>query len=261
MSHRTAPVEVRETLSLPGELPGRFLRAVRTERVLEEAIVLDTCNRTELYFVATGEHDVPAYFLDLVGRLKGAAVAAAPSDLYRLDGPDAVRHLFRVSAALDSQIVGEHQILGQVKAAYRLATQERTVRFLLNRLLHFAFRVGKRSRTETGLGLGAVSVAQASVDLAGQIFADLGGKTALLVGAGKMAESAARRLVSCGVSRLIVANRTLSRAEQLADALAQGRASKPGLLDDDTEQDRISCPALLAMTGPDAPGATSSPVP
>ena len=250
MSHRTAPVEVREKLSLPGDLPARLLRAARAEGAVEEAILLDTCNRTELYFVARNRDNARGWFLDLIGRVKGKAVDADPSCLVRLDGVDAVRHLFRVSAALDSQIVGEHQILGQVKAAYRLAVHERTSHFLLNRLLHAAFRVGKRCRTETGLSRGAVSVAHAAVALASRIFSDIRGKTALLVGAGEMAEAAARALMAQGVSRLVVANRTLSRAQQLADDLARGRSAGPEAPDaDDADGEEITCPALLAMLG------------
>jgi len=250
LSHQTAPVEVREKLSLPGDLPATLLRAARRECAIEEAIVLDTCNRTELYFVAPGADDIPARLLDMIGRIKGVPVGLAPADLYRHDGVDAVRHLFRVAAALDSQIVGEHQILGQVKAAYRLAVHERTAHFFLNRLLHAAFRVGKRCRTETALGRGAVSVGQAAVALAGQIFSDLRGKTALLVGAGEMAEAAARGLLAGGVNRLLVANRTLSRAQQLADGLARTGPPPPDAFDpDQIDREEITCPALSAMPG------------
>jgi len=260
LSHQTAPVEVREKLSLPGDLPATLLRAARRECAIEEAIVLDTCNRTELYFVAPGADDIPARLLDMIGRIKGVPVGLAPADLYRHDGVDAVRHLFRVAAALDSQIVGEHQILGQVKAAYRLAVHERTAHFFLNRLLHAAFRVGKRCRTETALGRGAVSVGQAAVALAGQIFSDLRGKTALLVGAGEMAEAAARGLLAGGVNRLLVANRTLSRAQQLADGLARTGPPPPDAFDpDQIDREEITCPALSAMPGgaprPQAPQA------
>ncbi len=224
MSHRTAPVEVREAFALSEDLLAQLLRAVHTEGVLEEAMVLDTCNRIELYFVSRSPQDAQRYFFDHIARLKGAAPTVDPSAVYRHDGPDAVRHLFRVAAALYSQIVGEHQILGQVKDAYRLATRERTARYRLNKVLHRTFRVGKRALSETALGRGAVSVARAAVDLAGQIFSHLDDKTVLLVGAGEMAESAARRAIAVGVRRVIVANRTLSRAEQLARDLAEAKA-------------------------------------
>ena len=264
MSHRTAPVAAREKLSLPGDLPARLLRAARGDGLLEEAVVLDTCNRTELYFVAGGGDNVPAHFLELIGRVKGAPVEADPAELYRLDGAEAVQHLFRVAAALESQMVGEQEILGQVKAAYRLAVRERTTRFLLNRLLHCAFRVGKRTRTETDLSHGAVGVAGAAVALAGQIFSDLRGKTSLLVGAGRTAESAARGLLGRGIGRLLVANRTPSRARRLAAEL-----TRPGGVDgpdvDDAEREEILCPALLAKrrghVSRTAPAETPKPAP
>jgi len=222
ISHRTAPVEVRERYALTGDLAGRFLRAAHSENVFEEAMVLDTCNRTELYFVPAAAGDCLDNFLGHVAGLKGISGDVDKSVFYRHDGRAAVGHLFSVAAALDSQIVGEHQILGQLKDAYRLAAEERTARFLLNRLMHRAFRVGKRTQSETQLGRGSVSVASAAADLAAQIFSDMGDKTVLLVGAGQTAEAAARGLISAGVKRVVVANRTLSRAEELARAPASG---------------------------------------
>ena len=248
ISHHTAPVEVRETFALPGDLAGRLLQAVHTENVLEEAVVLDTCNRTELYFVPRGSQDPLEYLWNRIADLKGIPAGPTPdsSALYRYDGDEAVRHLFRVAAALDSQIVGEHQIIGQVKTAYGLAVEKRTARFLLNKLLHRAFRVGKRVQTETDLGRGSTSVAQEAVDLADQIFSDLSEKAVMLVGAGETAELAARRLIGRGVRRVVVANRTLARAQELADRLAEdaGEATEEVL---DLDSQPIRCPALLQM--------------
>ena len=166
MSHRTAPVEVRETYALTGDLAGQFLRAAHSENVFEEALILDTCNRTELYFVPTGIGDCMDSFFGHVAELKGLSGEVDKSVFYRHDGQAAVEHLFGVAAALDSQIVGEHQILGQLKNAYKLASEERTARFLLNRLMHRAFRVGKRTQNETQLGRGSVSVASAAAESA-----------------------------------------------------------------------------------------------
>ena len=149
MSHRTAPVEMREAFALGEELTRKLLAEIHAEGVLEEALILDTCNRIELHCVVRGETDVQGYFFDHIGRLKGNSADVDASTVYRYDGLDAVRHLFRVSASLDSQIVGEHQILGQVKNAYRLATHERTAGYLLNKILQIPgasapYAAGKR---------------------------------------------------------------------------------------------------------------------
>ncbi len=230
VSHRTAPVAVRERVAVPGELTGRVLRALRAGRAVEEAVVLDTCNRTELYAVAPAEADLPGLFLAAVGQAKDAPPPELdPAVVYRHDGSAAVRHLLRVAASLDSQIVGENEILGQVKRAFRLAVEARTTRLLTNRLFHAAFRAGKRVRTETDLGRGASSVARAAVDLAGQVFGSLAERTVLLVGAGEAAADAARTLLAAEATRLLVTNRTPERAEALvASVLApRGEACAP----------------------------------
>ena len=242
ISHRTAPVEVRERYALTGDLAGRFLRAAHSENVFEEAMVLDTCNRTELYFVPAGTTDCLDNFLGHVARLKGLAGDVDKSVFYRHDGQAAVAHLFGVAAALDSQIVGEHQVLGQLKDAYRLASELRTSRFLLNRLMHRAFRVGKRTQSETQLGRGSVSVASAAADLAAQIFSEMGDKAVLLVGAGQTAEATARGLISAGVKRIVVANRTLSRAEELTRELTGAGGGPDG-------DRQVRCPGALRHSG------------
>ena len=239
VNHRTAAVEVREAFALPGELPGKLLRAVRAEDVLDEALVLDTCNRTEFYFVWRTERDFADYLLSHVAHLKGGPAPSVPEALVRLDGRAAVEHLFSVAAGLRSQVVGEGQILTQLRAAYRLAVQERTAHFLLNKLLHRAFRVGKRARAETALGQGAPSVAQAAVELACQAHPTLMDGGILLVGAGQTAELAARALLRHGAARLVVANRSLPAARRLAQELADGRADKG----DGQPADRPGCAA------------------
>lgn len=251
ISHRTAPVEVRETCALTGDLAGRFLRAAHSENVFEEAMLLDTCNRTELYFVPTGAGDCMDSFLGHVAKLKELSGQIDRSVFYRHDGQAAVDHLFSVAAALDSQIVGEHQILGQLKEAYRLASEERTARFLINRLMHRAFRVGKRTQSETELGCGSVSVASAAADLAAQIFSDMGDKTVLLLGAGQTAEAAAKGLISAGVRRVVIANRTLWRAQELIGEL--GGLSAQSDLDQGPR-----CPGVLRHS---ARGAGDEPAP
>jgi len=227
VSHRTAPVEVREALALSPGQAARVLAEMRAEDAFDEALLVSTCNRTEVYFVARAADDPRAYLLDHVARAKGARPAVEADAFYRRDDTDAVRHLFGVAASLDSQIVGEHEILGQIKDAYRLAVEARTTSALLNKLLHWAFRVGKRVRTETDLGAGSASVAAAAVDLARHIFSSLTGKTVLLVGAGQTAETAARALLEAGADRLIVANRTLYRAQQLAHDLTHEAMDRP----------------------------------
>jgi len=227
-SHHTAPVAVREALALAPEQALALLRRIHAERAYGEALVLSTCNRTEFYVVPRpdGPADLRADLLERIGRAKDAAPPAPdPAIFTRREDREAVRHLFRVSASLESQIVGESEILGQVKDAYRLAVEARTAGFLLNRLLHRAFRVGKRVRSETALEEGSAGVPQAAVELAEHIFAGLEAKTVLLVGAGRTAEAAARALVARGAGRLIVANRTPERARQLAEHLGQARGS------------------------------------
>jgi glutamyl-tRNA reductase len=249
ISHRTAPVELRERYALTGDLAGQFLRAAHSENVFEEAMVLDTCNRTELYHVPTGIGDCMESFLEHVANLKQLTGELDKSVFYHHNGQAAVEHLFGVSAALDSQIVGEHQILGQLKNAYRLASEERTARFLLNRLMHRAFRVGKRTQNETQLGRGSVSVASAAADMAGQIFSDMDEKSVLLVGAGQTIKAAAKSLISAGVKRVVVANRTLSRAEELTGELT-------GVAGESDGGERVLCPGVLRTSGPqddDAP--------
>lgn len=222
INHKTAPVAVRERFALPDESARRLLRTLCGEKVLAEALVVNTCNRTEVYFVPRNDQDHLGYLLEHIAALKGTPAIGDTSAFYRHDGLDAVAHLFRVAASLDSQIAGEHQILGQLKAAYRLARDARSAGFLLNKLFHRAFRVGKKVQAQTRLGQGAASVPLAAVELAGRVFPDLAGRSVMLLGAGKTAQLAARALVRRGAARLIVANRTLARAEDLAaDLLAR----------------------------------------
>ena len=254
MNHRTAPVAVREQFALSPEQVARLLRTLHAEKVFDEALLLATCNRTECYFVPRAAPDPLPYLLGHIGRLKAAPPAADAGIFYHHDDLEAIRHLFRVAASLDSQIVGEHAILGQVKDAYRAAVEARTAGFLLNKFLHRAFRVGKRVQTETDLGRGSAGVPQAAVELARHLFSSLRGKTVLLVGAGETAELAARALLRCGAARLIVANRTVSRAEQLAHDLlhkppeAAACAAETDDLACLTEEglEEVACPALQA---------------
>jgi glutamyl-tRNA reductase len=233
LNHRSAPLPVREQYSLPPELARQFLHAVHKESFVEEALVLDTCNRTEFYAVADAPPSV-AHLLKHIAHARNRKPAAEPPPFYRLQGPAAVEHLFRVAASLDSQVVGEHEILGQLKDAYRLALEAHTSHFIMNRLMHSAFRVGKRVRTETRLGRGATSLAESAVDLSRRVLGDLDGKTVLLIGAGQTAEKAAQALLRFGATKLIVANRSLAAARQLSEKLLSEPAGAA----------EMHCPAL-----------------
>ena len=249
MNHKTAPVALREQWALNRDHALALLHQIHAENTLEEALVLSTCNRAEVYFVSRKADEALDYLAGHVARLRQAAPVTDRSVFYRHDGPDAVRHLYRVAASLDSLIVGEHQILGQVKEAYRLALEARTAGFLLNRLLHGAFRVGKRVMTETEIGRGSAGVAQAAIELARHIFTSLEGRSVLLVGAGQNAECAAQALLRAGATRLIVANRTLSRAQQLAHDILQPTREAcapegPGCEPPDEADGPVACPAV-----------------
>jgi glutamyl-tRNA reductase len=210
INHRTAPVEVREKVVFdPGHLPNA-LRALAGIGARENVIV-STCNRTELYCVVEQPADLGAWLENYHG--VGRSLAGG---LYERHGAAAVEHAFAVASGLDSMVLGEPQILGQLKDAYRAALDSGTAGPVLNRLFQATFSVAKRVRTETRIGANAVSVASAAVALARQIFAHFNQHTALLVGAGQTIALAARHLRAQGLQRMIIANRSLDRAQALA---------------------------------------------
>lgn len=219
LSHRTAPVELREEVDFQRRGLDAALDALAGVSTVTEAAVLSTCNRAEIYAAAPdldpGADALAAFFASFHG-LDGAQLAPY---LYRRADADAVTHLFRVAAGLDSLVVGEPQILGQVKAAYAAAHARGRTGPLLNRLFHTAFVVGKRVRTETALGEGAVSVSYAAVSLARKIFGDLSGLNVLILGAGEMAKLTGRHLTAQRVRSIRVASRTYRSAEALAAQL------------------------------------------
>jgi glutamyl-tRNA reductase len=221
MNHKSAPLDIRERLQLSCREADRTLPELMRLTEVREAICLATCNRVEVIArVTDGEQAVAALksFIYSQGNLD---IPEMERCLYIYRDLEAVRHLFRVTASLDSMVMGEPQILGQMKEAYRTAVDCRTTGVLLNRLSHHAFQVAKRVRTETGIAGNAVSVSYAAVELAKKIFGALKGKAILLIGAGEMSELAARHLVRQGVGRVLIANRTYARAEEMA-ALFQG---------------------------------------
>ncbi len=222
MSHRSAPVEVRERIAFPPCAGRGFLRRLRDEGVVQEAVLLSTCNRTEVYAVVE-DAGARSRILDLLAEDRGADRASLDEDTYLMTDAEAVRHLYRVASSLDSMVVGEAQILGQVRDAYRLATEERCTGPVLNRMFHTSLRVGKTVRSETGIGDSSLSVPRVAVKLAGDVFGTLRGRRALVLGAGEMSELVVRHLKSEGVGEVRIANRTPSRARALAAKLG-GRA-------------------------------------
>ena len=220
MSHRTAPVELRESLALEEDKLREVLAGLAARGVAAELMILSTCNRVEVYGVAEAPGEARAAAFRALGAHRGMTLAALEPHLVATSDEDAIRHAFRVAASLDSLVVGESQILGQVKDAFALAQACRTVGPVLNALMSQAFSVAKRVRTETEIGRLAVSVSSTAVELARKIFGSLEGKAVLLLGAGEVAELAARLLMQGGALPLYVANRTPARARDLAEALA-----------------------------------------
>lgn len=215
LNHRTADVAVRECFALSDQ--DRFEQCARAlESTVGEVLVLSTCNRVELLVVSPRGEDVTAKVLTCwAGSLDKTAEDLRPH-VYQRTNLEAVEHLFSVAAGLDSMVLGEPQILGQLKQAYKAAVARGQVRVVINRLLHKSFSVAKRVRTETGIGSSAVSISYAAVELAKRIFGDMSDKRAMLIGAGEMAELAATHLARAGVRSISVANRTFERAEELA---------------------------------------------
>ncbi|HET9553439.1 MAG TPA: glutamyl-tRNA reductase [Anaeromyxobacteraceae bacterium] len=209
LSHKSAPIEVRERVALSGDDLKEALGQLRAMDGVEEAFVVSTCNRVEVFVQADGEDPARSFFT--------TRAAQATEHLYVKRGPEAVRHLFRVAASLDSMVVGEQQILGQVKEAYGLASAAQAAGGFMSRLCNRAFATAKRVRTETDIGRGATSMSQVAVDLVAKIFGDLRGRAILLVGAGKMGALSAKALKVLGADRVLVTNRSPERGQALAD--------------------------------------------
>ena len=219
VSWRTAPVGVRERLAFRDEEVDAALAELTAAPDIEEAVILSTCNRVEIYgsCAAPGMAAASAQVRSFLARSRGVAAEGLASHLYERVDEDAVRHLFRVAAALDSMVVGESQILGQLKDAYGAAVRAQTAGPILGRSMEKAFQVAKRVRSETGVSRGAANVSSVAVELARRVFGDLQGKTVLVVGAGKMSALAARHLHAAGAAGILVTNRSPERATELAD--------------------------------------------
>jgi glutamyl-tRNA reductase len=220
INHKTAPIELRERIAIPREALAGTALSLMSQAGVSEAMILSTCNRVE---ILAASHQSDADGVDIQGFLHRhfeLEAAVLRPHLYEYRDRDAVRHLFRVAASLDSMVVGEPQILGQVKEAYTVAREAGTLASQLEPLLQSAFAAAKRVRTETEIGTSTVSIASVAVDLAQKIFGSLAGKTVFLVGAGKMSEQAARHLIRHGAGRILVANRTRERADAMAEKFA-----------------------------------------
>ncbi len=216
LNHKTAPIEVRERAAVPQDAAKAELAQMLAQPPVREAVLLSTCNRVE-WMVATHAPEEAASALHAwFAEKAGKPVAQILPHLYTQHDEEAVVHLFEVASGLDSLVLGEPQILGQVKAAYEAACQAQSVGHVLHRLYQTAFAAAKRARSETDIGKHPVSVASCAVDLAKRMFGTLAGKIVLLVGAGEMAELAATHLQAAGVAEIWIANRTLARAEALA---------------------------------------------
>jgi glutamyl-tRNA reductase len=214
LNHKTAPVELRERLAIGPDALSETTRALLARPGVQEAMILSTCNRVELLVSHNGREPQLPEFLAEHFRLDRGMLEP---HLYRYQDEEAVRHMFRVAASLDSMVVGEAQILGQVKHSWNLARELGAVKGPLDKLLQGAFTAAKRVRTETEIGSSSVSIASVAVDLARRIFGSLEGKKILIVGAGKMSELAARHLMQHGADSIMVANRTYDRALRLAE--------------------------------------------
>ena len=220
LSHKSAPLEVRESVSFKSDQILESLPALRDE--LGEAVILSTCNRSEIYTVTDDHADDISCIHNFIAEYHGLPIDRITPHMYSRSGADAVRHLFRVSSGLDSMIVGESEILGQVRGALRAATEAKstdTANTACGRLFHAALRAGRRVRLETNIGRNPLSISYAGVRLAQRVLGDLADKRVLLIGAGEAGSLVARALRTVGVGDLMIANRTASKAKELADYL------------------------------------------
>lgn len=223
LNHRSAPLEIRERFALDRTAPSE-LALLQEQGPVHELLLLSTCNRVEILAAGEAEDACQHRLLEAWARQSGRSPEELRPHIYSYTGLEAVRHVFEVAASLDSMVLGEPQILGQLKDAYRLAVESETTGTILNRLMHKAFSVAKRIRTETSISKNAVSISYAAVELAKDIFEDLAEQQVLLIGAGEMAELALEHLVRSGVRQIVICNRTFDRARALAEKF-QGRAA------------------------------------
>ena len=216
LNHRSAPIVIREKLSFPSEKVGDALKLLVSSYAVNEAVILSTCNRVEVTAIAADMDKGVWEVKRFLAEYHNIPLEDLDEHLYVHSAEEAVKHLFRVSSGLDSMVMGEPQILGQVKDAFSNASHHNTAGVVINKLYHKTFSVAKRIRTETRIGAAAVSISFAAVELAKKIFGDITGKGAMLIGAGEMAELAARHLLNSGVRDIMITNRTYERAVEMA---------------------------------------------
>jgi glutamyl-tRNA reductase len=244
VNHKTAPLDVRERLSFNGERLGEGLMKIRNLAGIHEAAVLSTCNRVEIYAVCKDVAESGKTLFSFLSEFHCIDGSALGRSLYVLGDTNAVQHVLRVASSLDSMVVGEPQILGQMKDAFEFALEHRTTGVILNKLMKKAISVAKRIRTETKIAENAVSISFAAVELAKKIFTDLQEKSFMLLGAGEMAELAARHMVSSGIREVVVANRTYESGCELARDFC-GRAIRF----EDFHTEMTNCDIIICSTG------------
>ena len=254
ISHKTAPVELRERLDFQVRGIDRALQALAARGSTREAVVLSTCNRAEVYVACDDVTTTLADLVSFVSEFNAIDQPAVAPHVYDVTDLEAARHLFRVAAGLDSLVVGEPQVFGQVKEAHTIAGEVHTVGPVLNRLFHSSFVVGKRVRTETGLGSGSVSISYAAVALARKIFGDLGGRTVVVVGAGEMGKLTARHMKTQGVHHVTIVSRTMAHAARTAEAIG-GATAAPW---EDLDEVLGASDIVITATGAAAPILTKA---
>ncbi len=218
VNHKTAPVEIREKIAFQENILRDALTQLKSNENINECLILSTCNRVEIYVVSQLQPEkIKDEIIKFISEFHKISPAKFVEHLYFYVNYEAIRHIFRVGSSLDSLVVGEPQIIGQLKDAYRFAVDTKTTGTILNKLLHRAFFVAKKVRTETEIANSAVSISFAAVELAKKIFESLDYKKILLIGAGEMCELAAKHLISNGANEIYVTNRTFERAVELAE--------------------------------------------
>ncbi|HNZ65554.1 MAG TPA: glutamyl-tRNA reductase [Smithella sp.] len=244
LNHKTAPLAVREKIFAGCQEKKDLLPALRSIGGVEEVLHLSTCNRVEVIASVAEDGNALKELSGFLARNGGLNRTEAKGCFYEYRGEDAVRHIFRVASSLDSMVMGEAQILGQVKDAYREALEQYATGVILNRLMHCSFRAAKRVRSETGIAVNPVSVSHAAVELAKKIFGTLTGKKILIIGAGEMAELTGTQLIEKGAQSIIVVNRSLAQAELLAEKF-HGEAASLDALD----KKLIEADVVISSTG------------
>jgi glutamyl-tRNA reductase len=244
VNYHTSPVTLLEKVMIPVPAMSEALRALSSHSDIREVVVLSTCNRTEVYAVAERFHGAHADILEFLCETSGVSADDITPHLYSQFDDDAVVHLFEVAAGIDSAVLGETEIVGQVRDAWDFAMKQGTSRSTLNLLFRYALESGKRARTETGISRSTASVAHAAVEMAEEILGTLSGKRVLVVGAGEMGEGVAGALSRAGTESITVLNRTVSRAEALADKIG-ARVSEFESL----ETELFTADVVLACTG------------